>query len=74
MIERLWQGAAIVVVGKTDLDDLEKRLEAAESIRQHSRLLFVAKRVLIGALDRGDLLVAVEEHEALLAAALAGKE
>ena len=30
MIERLWQGAAIVVVGKTDLDDLEKRLEAAE--------------------------------------------
>jgi hypothetical protein len=50
---------------------LRKRLEAAESVRQHSRLLFVAKRVLIGALDRGDLRIAVDEHEALLAAALA---
>jgi len=42
MIERLWQGAAIVVVGKTDLDDLEKRLEAAE--KQNGWL----KRVLAG--------------------------
>ena len=41
------------------------RREALERLYSQSRLFFVAKRVLEGALDLGDLRIAVEEHEAL---------
>ena len=49
--------------------DLRERLEIAEKVKNKSRLFFVAKRVLEGALDLGDLRIAVDEH-----AALAGEE
>jgi len=43
-----------------------QRIEALERLYSQSRLFFVARRVLEGALDLGDLRIAVEEHGALL--------
>ena len=45
--------------------DISRRV-ALERLYSQSRLFFVAKRVLEGALDLGDLRIAVEEHGALL--------
>ena len=65
--------ASSLSIQQDKIVDLRTRLEAAEYVRQHSRLLFVAKRVLVGALDNCDLRIAVDEHEALVAV-LAGEK
>ena len=49
-----------------DLYTFADEWDALQNVQKHSRLLFVARRVLDGALDLGDLRIAVDEHTALM--------